>query len=250
MGDADSDLPFNDFDAIADVYDELVSWAPYDLWVVELAKRLRRWGLRAGDWILDAACGTGLSTLPWLERGYNVVGADVSEPMLERARARLRQEGCRAELKQQDLLQLDAGRQFDAAIVMHSGLDYILEPDRLQEAFLSLRRCVRPGGLLAFDKCLDEPSFYRDDYSESRKLSCGSVSFEYRWDRSRGVMEQRCTVFRDSGPEPRRSAVIFWLKAVPVENLIGMAVKAGFTMLEAPKQFTVTDPGMGIFRAF
>ena len=56
----------NDFDAIADVYDELVDWAPYELWVEELEKRLGRWGLGPGDRLLDAACGTGLSTLPWL----------------------------------------------------------------------------------------------------------------------------------------------------------------------------------------
>jgi len=249
MRDADTDPPVNYFEAIADVYDELVSWAPYDLWVVGLARRLRRWGLRSGACILDAACGTGLSTLPWLQRGYNVVGADVCGPMLERARARLLDAGYHAHLKQQDLLELDPGRQFDAAIVMHSGLDYILELDRLQEAFNALRRCVRSGGLLAFDKCLDEPSFYREDYTETRKLTCGTATFHYRWDRSRAIMEQHCTVFRNSGDGPRRTTVTFLLKAVPVEDLIGMVARAGFTMLEAPKQFTVTDPGMGIFRA-
>ncbi|MHC4591307.1 MAG: class I SAM-dependent DNA methyltransferase [Planctomycetota bacterium] len=239
----------NDFDAIADVYDELVDWAPYEAWVKDLDKRLRRWGLKRGRWVLDAACGTGLSTLPWVRRGYHVVGADASEPMLERARARMREAGCQVEFLSQDLLALEPGREFDAAICMHSGLDYLVDDGDLEAAFQSLRRCLRRDGLLAFDKCLDVPSFYQADYSDSRKLSCGSAQFRYRWDRSRRLLEQRCTVSRTRGDGPRRTEVTFHLKAVSVEALVAMVVRSGFVMLEAPEPFTIPEPGMGIFRA-
>ena len=239
----------NDFDAIADVYDELVDWAPYDVWLADLEKRLRRWGLKPGDLILDAACGTGLSTLPWVRMGYHVVGADGSEAMLGRARERMKQAGYEVEFACQDLLALDFGRQFDAAVCMHSGLDYILDDEHLERAFRSLRACLEPGGLLAFDKCLDEPSFYREDYCDSRELSCGSAQFDYRWDRCRRLLEQRCTVSRRRGNGPRRTEVVYRLKAVPPDQLVAMVEGAGFTTLEQPKQFTVPDPGMGIFRA-
>ncbi|MCK4374918.1 MAG: class I SAM-dependent methyltransferase [Candidatus Brocadiae bacterium] len=248
----DASIPvsrINDFDAIADVYDELVEWAPYEVWVAELEERLRRWGLKSGGWILDAACGTGLSMLPWLQRGYRVVGADVSEPMLERCGGRLRQAGYNVELLRQDLLHLEPGRAFDAAICMHSGLDYILDEGDLEAAFRSLRGCLERGGLLAFDKCLDEPAFYRDDYSDSRRLSCGSARFEYRWDRSRRLLEQRCTVLRTRGSGPARTEVVYHLKAIRPDELIAMVLRAGFVVVEAPKQFTIPDPGMGIFRA-
>ena len=249
MGEGRQVAPINDFDAIADVYDELVEWAPYELWFNDLEKRLRDRGLRRGAWILDAACGTGLSTLPWLRKGYHVIGTDVSKPMLERARRRLEESGYEAELKLQDLLDLDVGRRCDAAVCMHSGLDYILDPADLERAFRSLRGCLKTGGLLAFDKCLDEPSFYRKDYTGSRPLSCGSAEFQYRWDRSKGVLEQRCTVRRKGGDGPARTEVVFHLKAVAPDELIAMVVGAGFEMLEPPKQFNPRDPGMGIFRA-
>lgn len=239
----------NDFDSVADVYDELVSWAPYERWVQELQERLRRWGLRRGDRILDAACGTGLSTLPWAKAGYRVVGVDESLPMLERARQKAREAGLEVEFAPQDLLSLDLGREFDAAICMHSGLDYLQDDDGLERAFRSLRGCLRRGGLLAFDKCLDEPSFYQDDYDDARRLSCGSAQFQYRWDRSRRLLEQRCTVLRKRGRSPRRTDVVYRLKAVPPDELIAMVLKAGFALLEAPRPFTIPDPGMGIFRA-
>lgn len=249
MRERNSEAPLNDFSSIADVYDELVNWAPYETWVRRLEKRMRRWGLKPGDWMLDAACGTGLSTLPWLRRGYRVAGADASAPMLERAQRRAQEAGYEAEFRLQDLLALDLGRSFDAAVCMHSGLDYILRDEDLAQAFRSLRRCLRVGGLLAFDKCLDEPAFYKESYTNWRQLSCGRAEFRYRWDRPRRLMEQCCTVFREQGTGPPRTAVVYHLKAVPPDQLIAMVETAGFETLERPSPFKVADPGMGIFRA-
>ena len=141
------------------------------------------------------------------------------------------------------------GRTFDAAVCMHSGLDYILDDADLEMAFRSLRGCLRTGGLLAFDKCLDEPAFYRDDYSNWRRLSCGHAQFEYRWDRTRRLLEQRCTVTRTDGDGPPRTDVVFHLKAVAPDELTAMVLRSGFELVKAPRQFTVPDPGMGIFRA-
>jgi ubiquinone/menaquinone biosynthesis C-methylase UbiE len=238
----------NDFGAIADVYDELVEWAPYELWVEELERRLRRWGLRPGARLLDAACGTGLSVVPWARRGYSVGGADVSEPMLDRARRRLEEAGLTAELARQDMLDLRFERPFDAAVVMHSGLDYILEEADLERAFRSLRGCLRRGGLLAFDKCLDEPAFYEPTRTETRRLHCGRARFTYRWDRRRRLLEQRLVVERTEG-EPARTEMVFHLRAVPPDELVAMVLRAGFALLERPARFRVHDPGMGIFRA-
>ena len=239
----------NDFDAIADVYDELVDWAPYERWVAALERRLAQAGLARGAWVLDAACGTGLSTLPWLERGYRVVGVDASESMLQRCRQRLRSAGHQVELIRQDLLHLAPGHLFDAVVCMHSGLDYILDEGDLSAAFRSLRGCLERGGLLAFDKCLDEPAFYRKDYDERRDLSCGRVEFHYHWDRDRRLMEQRCTVMRERGGGSPRTEVIFRLRSVAPEALIALVRRAGFELVAAPRQFIPSDPGMGIFRA-
>jgi len=249
MGAGTDSRPVNEFDCIADVYDELVSWAPYESWVAELELRLRRHGLKRGAWVLDAACGTGLSSVPWAKAGYRVVGTDISKPMLKRARERARRAGVRIRFRRQDLLQLRPGRLFDAAVCMHSGLDYILEEADLRRAFRSLRGCLKPGGLLAFDKCLDEPSFYREPYAETRPLACGSARLRFRWDRSRRLMEQRCTVLRTDGSGPARTDVVYHLRAVPRDELIAMVVDAGFELLEPPETFTPADPGMGIFRA-
>ena len=245
MGETGRSIPFNDFACIADVYDELVSWAPYEKWVGALEKRLRRRGMKKGDLLLDAACGTGLSLMPWLRRGYQIVGADACRPMLERAQARVQAGGYTAELMLQDLTALDVGRPVRVALCMHSGLDYILDEAKLAQAFRSLRGCLEEGGLLAFDKCLDTPDFYRDEYSDTRSISCGTAEFHYRWDRRRRLLEQSCVVTGNG----RRTEVLYHLKAIAPEQLDGMLAEAGFQMLEPVTTFHVPDPGMGIYRA-
>jgi len=239
----------NDFDSIADIYDQLVDWAPYGKWVENLERRLRRRGLQPGAWLLDAACGTGLSVLPWLERGYRVVGVDCSEPMLRLARERLRRAGHTTELSLGDLRDLRLDRRFDAAVCMHSGLDYLLVTADLAQAFRSLRGSLREGGLLAFDKCLDQPDFYSTDYSSHRRLKDGTADFQYHWDRGRAVLVQRCSVVRRVDGCTRRAEFVYHLQATPPDELVAMVEEAGFRVLEPPQQFHASDPGMGIFLA-
>ncbi|MFO8008809.1 MAG: class I SAM-dependent methyltransferase [Candidatus Brocadiia bacterium] len=241
--------PINDFGCIADVYDELVDWAPYGRWVDALESRLRTWGLAPGDWLLDAACGTGLSSLPWARRGYKVVGADVNERMLRRARRRALEEGLDVQFARQDVTDLRPPRTFDAVICMHSGLDYLDSDADLCRAFCSMRSCLRPDGLLAFDKCLDVPEFYSEDYTESRSLSCGTAEFSYRWDRGRRLFCQQLVVRRSAADAAARTEVTYHLHATPPDKLRRWLQKAGFEELEPVGQFSILDPGMGIFRA-
>jgi len=240
----------NDFAPIADVYDELVSWVPYTKWVRDLEKRLRAHGLRRDHPILDAACGSGLSTLPWVELGYRVVGVDRCPELLKEARKKVARADSKVTFQRQDLLHLRLGPQFGAAVCMHSGLDYILDDEDLMRAFQSLREALVTGGLLAFDKCLDQPEFYQQECTHVRELSCGTAMFHYKWDREHRLFVQRCTVIRKAdGREVSRSEVLHLMKATPLDALIGMVERAGFKLLETPRQFGVSDPGMGIFRA-
>lgn len=106
-------------------------------------------GLKAGDCVLDVGCGTGASALPAAEAvgrdGY-VVGIDVAENMLTRARAKARDRGLdNVEFDLADMA--DCGRAdqtFDAVI---SSFSVFFMPD-LETQVAELWRLVRPGGRL------------------------------------------------------------------------------------------------------
>lgn len=72
------------YSVLARVYDGFFDWAlgPGRRYAV------KRLGVLPGDRVLEVGVGTGLS-LPVYPTGAEVVGIDISEPMLERARARV-----------------------------------------------------------------------------------------------------------------------------------------------------------------
>ncbi len=240
----------NNFDLIARFYDELVAWAPYELWIAILLDGLKAFGLSDGAAILDAACGSGLSTIPLAKKGYSVTGIDRSDAMLELAREKAGREQLAIEFRKGDLLAMQLEERFQAVVCMHSGLDYILELDRLQKAFVSVRRCLETGGLFAFDKCLDEPDFYRKPQKDRRRLRNAEAVLEYDWDRKRRFFHQDCRIsFTDDAGNGKQIRMLQSMRAVPLRKLLRMVEKAGFETLRPPRQFTLPDPGMGIFRA-
>ena len=134
------------FDAIAAGYDAWYA-TPLGRLVDRLEKNavLGLIGDRAEGVTLDLSCGTGNYALALAERGFRVVGVDVSAPMLRVARAKSAQ--AKLDIR---WLQADASAlpfrpgAFDLA-TMILGLEFVAEPGRaLQEA----HRALEPGGRL------------------------------------------------------------------------------------------------------
>ncbi|MGD9963496.1 MAG: class I SAM-dependent methyltransferase [Thermoplasmata archaeon] len=73
------------FDRIADKFDETRSLPQETMSVVVDALE---WAMPPGSSVLDAGVGTGRFALPLQHRGFEVVGADVSTRMMERAAAK------------------------------------------------------------------------------------------------------------------------------------------------------------------
>jgi len=134
------------FDRIAPVYDVMnrVMTAGLDIRWRRLAAES---AVRAGDRVLDAACGTGDLALADLKAGAaKVTGLDFSEAMLARARKKTGPRKNVLEWVQGDMLALPfADGTFDAATVGF-GVRNVAD---LELGLRELRRVLRPGGRLA-----------------------------------------------------------------------------------------------------
>jgi SAM-dependent methyltransferase len=107
----------------------------------------RRHGLGDGARILDVGCGTGEVVPPLLELlpRASLVGVDLDEPHLERARQKCSRFGGRASFKRGDALELPFGdAQFDLVVSRH--LIQAL-PDA-GKAVREMVRVLKPGGRL------------------------------------------------------------------------------------------------------
>lgn len=104
-----------------------------------------------GGPILDLACGTGRTTLPMAEAGFDVTGVDISEPMLARAREKAAERGLAVEFHLQDCRQLDL--PLTARLVTMNGHAFQeFLTNEAQDALLrSVSRHLAPGGVFVFD---------------------------------------------------------------------------------------------------
>jgi len=98
--------------------------------------------------VLDVGCGTGATTLAIARRigaGAECLGLDISEPMIERAIARGREEGSPARFLAADAQTHDFGSPGFDMIVSRFGVMFFDDP---VAAFANLRRAARDGGEL------------------------------------------------------------------------------------------------------
>ncbi len=104
-----------------------------------------------GQRVLELACGSGRFTAPLAASGALVIGGDLSETMLARARAVVAERGVSAEFVQLDMRDFVLGRQFDAIVVTANSLMHLHTRADFTRAFSTIRQHLTPGGRLLFD---------------------------------------------------------------------------------------------------
>jgi SAM-dependent methyltransferase len=135
------------YDAFAPVYDEFNSGYLYEQWTGRLLGKAEAAGM-GGKRLLDVACGTGLSSIPMLDRGWTVTGCDISPAMLALAREKV---GDRVELLEADMRELPDLGEFDLIWAINDPLNYLLSTEELEATFDGMRRNLAPDGIALFD---------------------------------------------------------------------------------------------------
>jgi SAM-dependent methyltransferase len=102
---------------------------------------------------LDLGCGTGNHALPLAQKGYQVVGVDCSNDMLDSARKKAASQSMSGSVKYQqgDIRDFPLDEVFDASLMMFAVLGYQLENRDVLAALRSARQHMRSGAILIFD---------------------------------------------------------------------------------------------------
>lgn len=138
------------YDALAGAYDALTWDIPYEK-ILDFWETVLRKAGKQPETVLDLACGTGSLSVLLANRGYCVLGADLSEEMLTAASEKA------AELENppfficQRMQELHLPYPVDWIVCCLDGINYLTDPADCRETF---RRCydsLNSGGMLSFD---------------------------------------------------------------------------------------------------
>ena len=115
----------------------------------------RRLAGETGGPVLDVGCGTGRVAVPLAADGHEVLGIDVSAPMLrlaEQQREALPDEvAARLSFHQADVTTLDLGRDFPLIVAPSRVFQFMLTSEAQRQALAALRSHLRPNGRLVLD---------------------------------------------------------------------------------------------------
>lgn len=106
--------------------------------------------VRAGQDVLDLACGTGRHARTFARAGCRVTAVDLSLPLLRRGVEAARREGSDVHFMQADMRDLVFDHAFDAAWMLDTSFGYFSEVENLM-VLRNLWRALRPGGRLLVD---------------------------------------------------------------------------------------------------
>ena len=119
----------------------------YREWRTALLEAAKQHHVR-GRVLVDLACGTGNSTIPWSRRrGWTIIGVDRSAAMLREARRK----SSDVRWIRQELTDFALEEQVDFVTCHFDSLNHVLESRDLQRVFGRIAGVLRPGGLFQFD---------------------------------------------------------------------------------------------------
>jgi SAM-dependent methyltransferase len=231
------------FGALAPHYDELMQVVPYEQWV-EYVMLLWRMHDHRPRQVLDCACGTGNVSFELARQGLDVVGVDLSEPMIVEAQRKATQSTLNVEFVRADLTDFDLGRQFDSATCLYDSLNYILDPAALQRAFDCIGQHIQSGGVWIFDMnsefALQADLFTQSNRDPRKKL-------HYGWQANYDIHSKICSVQMEfQKTQPDGSVQTFYEvhreRAYALDEIEAMLNQTGWQLLRSYDAYTLNRP--------
>ena len=138
------------YTSFAEVYDQFMDNVPYREWADFLQEILQKEGINDGL-VLDLGCGTGSMTEELAGRGYDIIGVDNSEDMLEIAMEKRQESGHDILYLLQDMQEFELYGTVRAVVSVCDSVNYVTEKEELEQVFRLVNNYLDPGGIFVFD---------------------------------------------------------------------------------------------------
>lgn len=231
------------YTGFAAVYDMFMDNIPYGEWCTYLEGILKEYGVEDGL-VLDLGCGTGKLTRLLAGDGYDMIGVDISEDMLEIAMEHRAEEGGEILYLLQDMREFELYGTVRAVVSICDSMNYLMEYEDLVQVFSLVNNYLDPKGIFVFD--LNTPYKYQKILGEqtiAENREEGSFIWENYYDEEEAVNEYDLTLFiREEDGRFRKYEETHYQRAYSLKT-VKMALKeAGMEFVEAYDAFTKEPP--------
>lgn len=234
---------YSDFAA---VYDELMDDTPYEQWCERLDMLIGKYGVSRPErdsavlldseknLVLDLGCGTGTLTELMYRKGYDMIGVDLSESMLDIAMKKREASGSEILYLLQDMRELELYSTVGTVYCVCDSLNYILEEDELFQVFSLVNNYLFPGGIFIFDFNTDYK--YREVIGDTiiaeNRDDCSFI-WENYYDSGQKINEYDLTVFvRQEGDRFRKFSETHFQRGYTLEQITSLVERAGMVLVE------------------
>lgn len=183
------------YTGFAAVYDMFMDNVAYDEWADYVQKLLKKFQIEEGL-ILELGCGTGSMTRQLAARGYDMIGVDNSEEMLQIAREKGNEAGESILYLCQDMREFELYGTVAAVVSVCDSMNYILSEEDLLKVFRLVNNYLDPKGIFIFD--LDTEYAYREvlgDNTIAENREEGSFIWENTYYEDEMMNEINLTLF-------------------------------------------------------
>ncbi len=196
------------YTSFAYVYDTFMDNVPYGEWARHIREKLCEHGVTDGI-VLDLGCGTGTMAERLAGYGYDMIGVDNSEEMLELAMEKKTESGYDILYLLQDMRGFELYGTVRAVVSVCDSVNYITEPDELEEVFRLVNNYLDPKGIFLFD--FNTVHKYRDvigDSTIAEDRGVCSFIWDNRYYEKEQINEYDLTLFIAEDFNPMENAYV------------------------------------------
>ena len=231
------------FTDLAPHYDELMDIVPYDAWA-DYVFLLFQVAQHDPQKLLDCACGTGNVSFELAKSGVEITGVDIAPAMIEVARAKNLKLNGNLRFLEADLTDFDLGEKFDSATCLYDSLNYITDPQKLQNAFICIAKHLENGGIFVFDMNSDW-ALKTDLFTQFNRDPRKSLHYDWHahFDAATRIttVEMRFSQTQSDGTT-RQFVETHRERAYELSEIELMLESAGFDLLKTYDAYTINPP--------
>lgn len=138
------------YTSFASVYDQFMDEVPYDTWCENIVRELCAHDIKDGL-VLELGCGTGSMTQRLAKKGYDMIGVDLSDEMLNLASAKKNASGYDILYLNQDMRAFELYGTVRAVVSVCDSINYLLCEEDVLSCFRLVNNYLDPDGIFVFD---------------------------------------------------------------------------------------------------